>query len=145
MTIKDIKTAINGRITENGGRVYASEIKEGYEKPAFFVAVTPLRVTRISPVYDDIEMSVQLHYESSTETEAECIDTANSVNEWFAEPIKVGERFVKPPDEISHTIDDSTVLYSEFTINTTVIHNESSYSEEIPKMENLELKIKKEE
>ena len=145
MKIKDIKTAINGVITVNGGTVYSSETKEGYEKPAYFTKVIPLRVTRISNVYDEVELDVEIHYESSSATEEECIITEDLINRWFAEPINVGDRVIKPPEEIQHTIDDSAVLYSDFTLITTVIHNEDAYITDLPEMENLEFNLIKKE
>ena len=41
MKITEIKTAINNRIIEKGGKVYSNETDEGYDKPAFFAIFLP--------------------------------------------------------------------------------------------------------
>jgi len=139
--ITEIKTAINNRIIANGGRVYSNETDEGYDKPAFFVEVIPITRTRISPVYEEVGMRVEIHYEPSVETEEECLQTAEKIDSWFATPIPIGDRKIKPPEEIQHTTDDDTTLYSEFAISVTRIYNEDAYTDDDTLMGDAELEL----
>ena len=142
MTIRDIKAAINAVIVANGGTVWSTETDEGFIRPAYFVEVVPVKTTRITPVYDECELSVEIHYEPLIETESQCLRVADLIDQWFSEPIILNEeRVIKPPDEISHTIEDGIVLYSDFNITITKIHNESIYqpSPSDPYMEILDL------
>jgi len=139
--ITEIKTAINNRIIANGGRVYSNETDEGYDKPAFFVEVIPITRTRISPVYEEIELKVEIHYEPSVETEEKCLQTAESIDAWFATPIPLGDRMIKPPEEIQHMTDDDITLYSEFSISVTRIYNEEAYTGEDTPMGEAELEL----
>lgn len=140
MNIRDIKTAINGVLVSHGCRVYSNETDEGFERPAFFVEIVPVNKTRISPVYEEIEFSVEIHYEPLTETEEACLAMADKFDEWFSEPFPASDRILKPPDDIQHLTDDDITLYSSFTITTTRITNEDSYTED-PVMEDAELEL----
>ena len=141
MKITEIKTAINNRIIENGGKVYSNETDEGYDKPAFFVEIVPIGITRISPVYEEVELRVELHCESAVETEEECLKMSEKIDGWFATPIPVGDRMLKPPEEIQHTTDDDITLYSSFDLTITRIHNEDAYTDDDTLMGDAELEL----
>ncbi len=141
MTIKEIKTAINNVLIKHGQRVISNETDEGYDKPAFFVRVIPISHERVTAVYEDVELSVELHYEPSVMTDEECMQMADNIDCWFAEPIAVGNRKIRPPESIQHTTEDDIVLFSTFTVTITRIFNEGSYNEPIPLIENLELNL----
>ena len=46
-TEKDIETAIAGLLNKSGFNVTASELKEGFPKPTFFIDVFPLSLIHI--------------------------------------------------------------------------------------------------
>ena len=142
MTIEDIKTAINNVIRSHKGVVYSNETQEGYKKPAFFVDIMPLEVSRISAVYDEITLSVEIQYEPAVQTNEECLRVARQINSWFSVPISVGDRKVNAPDEIQHATED-TILFSSFTLTTTVIHNEEQYNDETPTIGEIHMNIRK--
>ena len=48
ITEKDIKTRIAEILTDNGFNVVASEIEEGFDKPAVFVSVFPASAKKLS-------------------------------------------------------------------------------------------------
>lgn len=142
MKIREIKTAINNVLIAHDQHVISNETDEGYDKPAFFVRVVPISHERISPVYEEIELEVELHYEPLIQTDEECMRMADNIDSWFAEPFKLGDgdRIIKPPEQIQHTTDDDIVLYSSFVITVTRIFNEESYVEQ-PLMEFLNLNL----
>ena len=141
MKITEIKTAINNRIIEKGGKVYSNETDEGYDKPAFFVEIIPIGITRISPFYEEVALRVELHYEPAVETEEECLKMSEKINCWFSTPIPIGDRMLKPPDEIQHTTDDDITLYSSFDLTITRIHNEDAYTDDDTLMGDAELEL----
>lgn len=141
MTIKEIKTAVNNVLIKHGQRVVSNETDEGYDKPAFFVRVIPISHERISPVYEDVELEVELHYEPAIQTDEECMRMADNIDIWFAEPFAVGDRIVKPPEDIQHTTDDDIVLFSSFSIVVTRIFNENGYDGQETLLEEMELNL----
>lgn len=141
MTIKEIKTAVNNVLIKHGQRVVSNETDEGYDKPAFFVRVIPVSHERISPVYEDVELEVELHYEPAIQTDEECMRMADNIDTWFAEPFAVGDRMIKPPEDIQHTTDDDIVLFSSFSIVVTRIFNENGYDGQETLLEEMELNL----
>ena len=141
MTIKEIKTAVNNVLIKHGQRVVSNETDEGYDKPAFFVRVIPISHERISPVYEDVELEVELHYEPAIQTDEECMRMADNIDTWFAEPFAVGDRMIKPPEDIQHTTDDDIVLFSSFSIVVTRVFNENSYDGQETLLEEMELNL----
>lgn len=141
MTIKEIKTAVNNVLIKHGQRVVSNETDEGYDKPAFFVRVIPISHERISPVYEDVELEVELHYEPAIQTDEECMRMADNIDIWFAEPFAVGDRIIKPPEDIQHTTDDDIVLFSSFSIVVTRIFNENSYDGQETLLEEMKLNL----
>ena len=141
MTIKEIKTAVNNVLIKHGQRVVSNETDEGYDKPAFFVRVIPISHERISPVYEDVELEVELHYEPAIQTDEECMRMADDIDTWFAEPFAVGDRMIKPPEDIQHTTDDDIVLFSSFSIVVTRIFNENGYDGQETLLEEMELNL----
>ena len=141
MTIKEIKTAVNNVLIKHGQRVVSNETDEGYDKPAFFVRVIPISHERISPVYEDVELEVELHYEPAIQTDEECMRMADNIDIWFAEPFAVGDRMIKPPEDIQHTTDDDIVLFSSFSIVVTRIFKENGYDGQETLLEEMELNL----
>lgn len=141
MTIKEIKTAVNNVLIKHGQRVVSNETDEGYDKPAFFVRIIPISHERISPVYEDVELEVELHYEPAIQTDEECMRMADNIDTWFAEPFAVGDRMIKPPEDIQHTTDDDIVLFSSFSIVVTRIFNENGYDGQETLLEEMELNL----
>ena len=141
MKITEIKTAINNRIIEKGGKVYSNETDEGYDKPAFFVEIVPIEITSISPVYEEVDLRVEIHYEPTVATEEECLKMSERIDRWFSTPLPVGVRMLKPPEEIQHTTDDDITLYSSFDLTITRIHNEDAYTDDDTNMGDAELEL----
>lgn len=142
MNLAEIKTAINRRISENGGTVYAEETEEGYAKPAVFVEIMPIGVTRISSVYEEVELGVKLHCEPEAETGEACLKLSEEITRWFAEPVPVGDRVLKPPEHIRYTTEFGSVLEVEFILAVTRLHNPNGYTDADAFMEDAELEFR---
>ena len=119
MTIKAIKTAVNKRIVEHGGIVYASETEEGFKRPCFFVDVFPTQTERISAAYEELTVHVEIHYESAEDTQNACIGMADKLLAWFSLPLEVGDRTLHAEEIVCETDDDIT-LYVSFDLRVTV-------------------------
>ena len=52
ITIKDIQTAVSKLLTKNKYSVIASEVKEGFQKPACFIDVFPVSVATENKFYE---------------------------------------------------------------------------------------------
>ena len=85
ITEKDIKTRIAEILTEHGFNVVASEIEEGFNKPAVFVAVFPASAEKLScgGATEQVTDSVEIKYIPAVETVEDCIDNANTIKQLF--------------------------------------------------------------
>ena len=138
--IKDIQTAVAKLLKKNGYTVIASEVKEGFSKPACFLEVMPVSVTSESQFTEHITDSVEISYFPVIETKEELIKTAENFKKIFLyTPIKVDDRYLSV-NEISFDTDKSALLVYfelEFLQETEVEDTK------IPKMNNLDESVVK--
>jgi len=83
ITEKDIKARLAEILTTEGFNVVASEVDEGFAKPAVFVNVYPATVTAEFTAMEHIVDSVEIKYIPAVETVEECADTANIIRKIF--------------------------------------------------------------
>lgn len=117
ITEKDIKTHIADILTDNGFNIVASEVKEGFIKPAVFVSVMPAsaKLLTCGGATEEVTDSVELKYITETETEEECIDAANLFKRIFLyNTFDIAGRHITI-NEIEFDTEDS-VLYAYFDI-----------------------------
>ena len=117
ITEKDIKTRISEILTDNGFNAVASEVKEGFRKPAVFVSVMPAsaRLLTCGGATEEITDSVELKYITETETDEECIDAANKFKRIFLyNTFDIDDRHITV-SEIEFDVENS-VLYTYFEI-----------------------------
>ncbi|MBQ7960154.1 MAG: hypothetical protein IJ285_02950 [Clostridia bacterium] len=108
--IKDIQTAVAKLLKKNDYSVVASEVKEGFTKPACFIEVMPVSVTIENQFNELITNSVEISYFPSIETKEELIKTAEDFKKIFLySPLKVKDRYLSI-NEISFDADKSTLL-----------------------------------
>ena len=62
ITIKDIQAAVSEVLQSGGFSVIASEVQEGYEKPACFIEVLPVSVTLENQFTEIVTNSVEITY-----------------------------------------------------------------------------------
>ena len=81
ITEKDIKARCAEVLTGAGFNAVASEVKEGFAKPAVFVSVTPASATLQScgGATEQVTDNVEIKYISAAETEEDCIETAQII------------------------------------------------------------------
>lgn len=115
---KDIKTRISEILTDNGFNVVASEVDEGFNKPAVFVSVFPANAKLLScgGATEEVTDSVEIKYISAVETVEDCVDTAGKIKQLFLyKPFDIADRHLTI-QEIEFEIEKQT-LYAYFDIS----------------------------
>ncbi len=95
ITEKDIQTRIAEVLTEAGFNVVASEVDEGFQKPAVFVSVFPAsaELTTHGVAVEQVTDSVELKYISSVETVEDCVEVTRKFKKLFLyEPLGIQDR-----------------------------------------------------
>ena len=134
ITIKDIQTAVSKLLTKNKYSVIASEVKEGFQKPACFIEVFPVSVAAGNKFYELVTLGIEISYHPSMETKEELIINAEKLKNIFLyTPIKVKDRFLSV-NEITFDSDKS-VLVAYFELEFLQETNTKTAS--MPKMKTL--------
>lgn len=110
ITIKDIQTAVSKLLTKNKYSVIASEVKEGFQKPACFIDVFPVSVATENKFYELVTLGIEISYHPLMETKEELIPNAGKLKNIFLyTPIKVKDRFLSV-NEITFDSDKSALV-----------------------------------
>ena len=85
ITLKDIKTRVADILKGSGFNVVASEVQEGYSKPAVFVNVFPSSAELLTcgGATEQIVDSVEIKYIPKTETIEECVIASEKFKDLF--------------------------------------------------------------
>lgn len=138
ITIKDIQTAVSKLLTKNKYSVIASEVKEGFQKPACFIEVFPVSVAAENKFYELVTLGIEISYHPSMETKEELIVNAEKLKNIFLyTPIKVKDRFLSV-NEITFDSDKS-VLTAYFELEFLQETNTKTAS--MPKMRELQERV----
>ena len=134
ITIKDIQTAVSKLLTKNKYSVIASEVKEGFQKPACFIEVFPVSVEAENKFYELVTLGIEISYHPSLETKEELILNAEKLKNIFLyTPIKVKDRFLSV-NEITFDSDKSILTaYFEFEF----LQETNTKTVSLPKMKTL--------
>lgn len=134
ITIRDIQTAVSKLLTKNKYSVIASEVKEGFQKPACFIEVFPVSVAAENKFYELVTLGIEISYHPLIETKEELILNAEKLKNIFLyTPIKVKDRFLSV-NEITFDSDKS-VLTAYFELEFLQETNTKTVS--LPKMKTL--------
>lgn len=136
--IKDIKTAVAGVLQKNGYSVVASEVQEGFERPACFVEVLPVSVTLENRFTELVTVGVEISYHLVLETREELITNAENMKHIFLyAPLAVKDRFLSV-NEITFDADKSALIaYFELEY----LQETQTTDETLPKMKNLNERV----
>ncbi len=138
ITIKDIQTAVSKLLTKNKYSVIASEVKEGFQKPACFLEVFPVSVAAENKFYELVTLGIEISYHPLMETKEELIVNAEKLKNIFLyTPIKVKDRFLSV-NEITFDSDKS-VLTAYFELEFLQETNTKTVS--LPKMRELQERV----
>ncbi len=136
ITEKDIKARLAEILTAADFNVIASEVDEGFTKPAVFVNVYPATVTAEFTAMEHIVDSIEIKYIPAVETTEECADTANIIRKIFMHKTFdiAGRHFTIQQMEFDI---EKYILYAYFELD---YYQVSDNSEEYEKMETLRLR-----
>ncbi len=138
ITIKDIQSAVSKLLQKNGYSVIASEVKEGFTKPACFVDVMPVSVTPENKFYELVTMGVEISYHPAIETKEELIVNAEKMkNTFLYTPLKVKDRYLSVNEVTFDT--DKSALITYFELEFIQETNTKSASQ--PKMKSLNERV----
>ena len=115
-TEKDIETAIAGLLNKSGFNVTASELKEGFPKPTFFIDVFPSSSSLSGPLLEKVDISVELKYIPAIEKTEHLIDVINKLKYLFLyQPLTVNDR--KLTVQTIEFERENYVLYAYFAVS----------------------------
>lgn len=120
ITEKDIQTRLAEILSDAGFNVVASEVKEGFSKPAVFISVVPSSATlqACGGATEEVTDSVEIKYISALETDEDCIDAAWRFKKLFLyQPFDIADRHITI-QTMEFDIENS-VLYVYFDIEFT--------------------------
>lgn len=120
ITEKDIQSRLAEILSDAGFNVVASEVKEGFSKPAVFISVLPSSATlqTCGGATEEVTDSVEIKYISALETDEDCIDAAWRFKKLFLyQPFDIADRHITI-QTIEFDIENS-VLYVYFDIEFT--------------------------
>lgn len=138
ITLQDIQAAVVSVLQQNGYSVIASEVQEGFEKPACFIEVLPVSVTLENRFTEIVTNSVEITYHPAIETREELIEIAGKLKRLFLyTPLQVQDRFLSI-NEMTFDADKSTLIaYFELEY----LQETETTEETLPKMENLQERV----
>ena len=138
ITIKDVQTAVSKLLTKNKYSVIASEVKEGFQKPACFIEVFPVSVAAENKFYELVTLGIEISYHPSMETKEELIINAEKLKNIFLyTPIRVKDRFLSV-NEITFDSDKS-VLVAYFELE--FLQETHTKTVSMPKMRELQERV----
>ena len=138
ITSKDIQTAVCSKLKENEYTVFASEVKEGFQKPACFVDVLPVSVELQNANVELVTSSVIISYYPQFETREELVTNAEKLKSIFLyNPLPVADRFLNV-NAITFDAEGSTLL-AQFDIE--YLQETNQQVEKLPLMEEYEERI----
>ena len=138
IALQDIQAAVGSVLQQNGYSVIASEVQEGFEKPACFIEVLPVSVTLENRFTEIVTNSVEITYHPAIETREDLIETAGNLKRLFLyTPLQVQDRFLSV-NEMTFDADKSTLIaYFELEY----LQETETTEETLPKMENLNERV----
>lgn len=117
ITEKDIEKRIAEKLTEAGFNVFASEVDEGFMKPAVFVTVFPSSAVKLTcgGATEEVTDTVEIKYISALKTDEDCIEAAMKLKRiFFYRTFDVKDRRLTT-QEINFEI-EKNVLYTYFDL-----------------------------
>lgn len=95
--------------------IYANEVKEGYDKPSFFVRIYPVSSNLETKNYMMTDLRIEVSYYSDTKDTVKNMMVVQDLRKAFGVSLKVGNRTLTIHDTEVDKIDDD--IY-EFTLST---------------------------
>ncbi len=139
ITLVDIKKSINNVLKNNfpDVKIYSSDTKEGFNRPAFFTQIVPLTSDYETVNYTSNRLMVAIQYFSESGTELENLKMDEDLRKAFGMTLKVNQRSFLLRNIRSEIVDE--VLQFRFDID---FYDGIDKTEDNEKATNLEINIK---
>lgn len=132
---KEIQTRIAEILKKNGFNVVASEVDEGFSKPAVFINVYPSSVTLLNIDMEQVTDTIEIKYIPRTETTEHCADIAQRLRNIFMyRPFDIKDRHLTI-QSIEFDI-EKYILYTYFNLEYM---QETPNNEEYEQIQNLQI------
>lgn len=117
ITLVDIKKSINNVLKNNfpDVKIYSSDTKEGFNRPAFFTQIVPLTSDYETVNYTSNRLMVAIQYFSESGTELENLKMDEDLRKAFGMTLKVNQRSFLLRNIRSEIVDE--VLQLRFDIS----------------------------
>jgi hypothetical protein len=117
ITLVDIKKSINNVLKNNfpDVKIYSSDTKEGFNRPAFFTQIVPLTSDYETVNYTSNRLMVAIQYFSESGTELENLKMDEDLRKAFGMILKVNQRTFLLKNIRSEIVDE--VLQFKFDLN----------------------------
>lgn len=112
-SLKDLNKAVNKTLRSNFPhyKIYAGEVKEGFQRPSFFTQIIPLRTDYENMNYQSERLVVAITCFNKNDTELENIEVHDELISAFGRALKVGNRTLVLRNIRSNNA-DSTLQFS---------------------------------
>lgn len=139
ITLVDIKKSINNVLKNNfpDVKIYSSDTKEGFNRPAFFTQIVPLTSDYETVNYTSNRLMVAIQYFSESGTELENLKMDEDLRKAFGMTLKVNQRSFLLRNIRSEIVDE--VLQLRFDIS---YFDGMAKLQEYEEAKNLEISIK---
>lgn len=135
ISVLSINKAVNEILKEiENVKVYSTTVRDQYDRPAFFVQITPVKVEDIKRI-SSTTISVIIHYFSKEKTHTENLRMFDILRKKFNTTLKVGDRNLTIYDV--DFIEQQNVLQYRFVLN---VCDEEIIIDNREKMQNLEMR-----
>ncbi len=132
----EIKKSLADKLTQAGFNVVASEVDEGFKKPAVFINVLPSNVRLLNVFTEEITDTVDIKYFPSDETYEHCLLISNTLKKLLLyNTLDVAKRKITI-QEIGFDIEKYVL-----TVSFDVVYQQATSfeQEEYEQMENLQI------
>jgi len=97
--ITDIYTSVSNLLKgEYGLKIYGNEVKEGFNKPSFFVQLLPITMHNASTNFHEESYSIVITYFQSKPDSLDNFKKVDRIRELFGQKLQIGKRLVNVTD-----------------------------------------------
>lgn len=125
--IFDIKVAIVSLLEQLNIEVYGNEIKEGFDRPCFFVQIMPISNDTVTKNFSENKITVEIMYFSENETDIENVQMHDSLSSIFSKSIGINDRKILPKKIRSETEVEDLMSFNSLSFRFDI-----NYYDEIP-------------
>lgn len=145
-TISAVKAACNRILSETFPdiRIYGNTTFDGYERPSFFTEISPVGYRPTGLCQKQVSYAFTATYFEKLHDEQQCLEIFEKIQEAAGAWIRAGERKI-PVAGISMDWVGNTMDKMQIRIDLQTIVEVKSKEEEGDQMEDLELRLEKEE